>query len=233
MCSSGPAIQLRMTGRDIPWPRAISAMVSFSSATALSVVSDSPQAGRPQACSVPSFSSRATAASASPMVTDPGFHASAAASRSIFANTASRSDRCSTAQAMAASGGDCGGGSKRSAWRTAAASGAASLPIRRSLLEASWLRPIASAVSAAASNPSPSAWRCHISCSSARSTSRFAARVISAARWAARWFSAGVPRPRPSMAASISARRVEKASMTSRETPAISKRPSAWVFSMP
>ena len=49
-------------------------------------------------------------------------------------------------------------------------------------------------------------------------------------RWAARWFSAGVPRLRPSIAASISARRGEKASITSRETPSISNRPSAWVL---
>ena len=41
------------------------------------------------------------------------------------------------------------------------------------------------------------------------------------------------PRPRSVMAASISARRVEKASMTSRGTPAISNRPCAWDFSMP
>ena len=39
--------------------------------------------------------------------------------------------------------------------------------------------------------------------------------------------------PRSAIPASISARRVENASIVSRETPAISKRPSAWVFSMP
>ena len=42
-------------------------------------------------CSVPSFSSRATAAFASPMVTDPDFHASETASRSVSTNTPSRS----------------------------------------------------------------------------------------------------------------------------------------------
>ena len=63
--------------------------------------------------------------------------------------------------------------------------------------------------------------------------SRFFARVISAARSARRGLSAELPRSRASIAASISARRLENASTTSRETPAISKRPSAWVFSMP
>ncbi len=38
------------------------------------------------------------------------------------------------------------------------------------------------------------------------------------------------PMPRSAIAASISARRVEKASMTSRGTPSISNRPSIWVF---
>ena len=63
--------------------------------------------------------------------------------------------------------------------------------------------------------------------------SRFAARVISAARSASRGLSAELPRFRSAIAASISARRVENASTASRDTPAISKRPSAWVFSMP
>ena len=63
--------------------------------------------------------------------------------------------------------------------------------------------------------------------------SLFFARVISAARSAMRGLSAGLPRSRSAIAASISARRLENASTTSRETPAISKRPSAWVFSMP
>ena len=62
--------------------------------------------------------------------------------------------------------------------------------------------------------------------------SRFFARVISAARSAVRGLSAVAPSPRSFIAASISARRVENASTTSRDTPAISKRPSAWVFSM-
>ena len=73
----------------------------------------------------------------------------------------------------------------------------------------------------------------HVSASASLSTSRLWARVISATRLARCWFSAVEPGPRPSIAASISARRVEKASMISRETPAISNRPSAWVFSIP
>ena len=49
---------------------------------------------------------------------------------------------------------------------------------------------------------------------------------------ARRWRSAGVPASLPAIAAAMAARRVENASTTSRVTPPISKRPSAWVFSM-
>ncbi len=77
------------------------------------------------------------------------------------------------------------------------------------------------------------AWRFQLRSSAPRSMSRFAARVIRAAR-AARWgLSFDAPMPRSAIAASISARRVEKASIASRGTPAISKRPSAWVFPIP
>ena len=79
----------------------------------------------------------------------------------------------------------------------------------------------------------PAACFSQIPRSAALSTSRLRARVMSAARWARRWSFAGVSMPRSAMAASISARRVENASITSRGTPAISNRPSAWVFSIP
>ena len=42
-----------------------------------------------------------------------------------------------------------------------------------------------------------------------------------------------IAEPRSAMAASMAARRVENASITRLGTPAISKRPSAWVFSIP
>ena len=91
----------------------------------------------------------------------------------------------------------------------------------------------APATSAPASRPRSAAWRCQTPRSSSRSMSRFFARVISAARSAMRGLSPEAPSPRSSIAASISARRLENASMAARGTPAISKRPSAWVFSMP
>ena len=94
-------------------------------------------------------------------------------------------------------------------------------------------RSTAPATSAAGSSPRSAACFCHTLPSSSRSMSRFFARVISAARSAMRGLSAEAPSPRASIAASISARREENASMASLETPAISKRPSAWVFSMP
>ena len=189
----------------------------------------------------------------------PGACASAAARRSVRENTASRSERCAIAQATASTAGDGGGVSARTsrpparirwpagsgspartfaagapAWcapaisstARAAGSGAASSSGRADLSAAP-------ATSAVASSPRPSACFAQTSRSSARSMSRFAARVISAARSARRGLSAEAPRLRAAIAASISARRVEKASITPLGTPAISKRPSAWVFSIP
>ena len=86
-----------------PCPRSMSAMVSRSSATVLSVVSESPGTGWFAASRVPAFSSRATAASASPMLTAPGFQARVEVRRSVRENTASLSERCATAQAAARS----------------------------------------------------------------------------------------------------------------------------------
>ena len=59
-----------------------------------------------------------------------------------------------------------------------------------------------------------------------------AARVISAARAARCRLAADSPTPRSAIAASLSARRVEEASIASRRIPAISGRPSTHVFSM-
>ena len=56
---------------------------------------------------------------------------------------------------------------------------------------------------------------------------------MSAARSASRGLASGPPSPHCSIAATMSARRVENASMTFLGTPAISNRPSAWVFSIP
>ena len=84
-----------------------------------------------------------------------------------------------------------------------------------------------------AENPISAAWRSQDRRSSPRSTSRFAARVISVARAARCGLSPVPPRPCSLIAASISDRRVENSSITSRDTPAISNRPSGCVFSIP
>ena len=73
--------------------------------------------------------------------------------------------------------------------------------------------PAASATSARASRPRSADWRSQTPRSSPRSMSRFPARVISEARSARRGLSADVPSPRSAIAASISARRVENASI--------------------
>ena len=239
-------------------PASISAIVSFSSPTARSVVSSPSMPGSLAACSDPAPTWRATAASASPTVTSPGFQASAAASRSVRENTASRSERCATAHSTARAAADSGTLSEprsrpddamsvppsstgspplrapsrltpRCPVSGATAPGAASLPApsRSAPLAA------ACAPSARASKPRSPAWRCQTAVSSSRSMSRLAARLTSAARSARRGLSDGLPMPRSAIPASISARRVENASITSRETPAISNRPSARVFSIP
>ena len=208
-----------------PRPRFISATVSRSSATALSVVRESPGTGWFAASSVPAFSSRATAASASPMVTAPGFQARAAVSRFVRENTASRSERCSTAHSAARSGAFsfvCVVPTRPSAWASDS---------RSAVLPASCCAALAA--SPRGSKPISAACLCQLSRSASLSTSRLWARVTRAARCARRWSCAGSPTPCIAIAASISARRVENASMTGRATPAISKRPSAWVFSMP
>ena len=94
-------------------------------------------------------------------------------------------------------------------------------------------RSTAPATSAPGSRPRSAACFAHTPRSSSRSMSRFFARVISAARSAMPGLSAEAPSPRSSIAASISARRLENASIAARGTPEISKRPSAWVFSIP
>ena len=154
------------------------------------------------------------ARSAASAVTAPGSRASAAARRSPCENTAWRSERCATAHAAASA--PC---SPRSENR----SGKGSSRSAR----------VAFARTVSAENPSSAACRSHDRRSSPLSTSRFLARVINAARSASFGFSKGAPSSRANIAASISARRVENSSTTSRDTPEISNLPSGWVFSIP
>ena len=199
--------------------------------------------------------------------------ARAAASRSVRANTASRSERCATAQSTActrrampalASRGDSRAGftlpvpsgppapvtprrqpglPMRSPPAISGSAGAADIsdPFRVRLPAPSLASrtgaaelPSASATSAPGSKPSPAAWfsqtlaqRVAVDVALGRrgSSAPRAGRGADRPRWRRR--------PRSATAASISARRVENASIAVRETPAISKRPSAWVFSMP
>ena len=117
---SGPLLrcpwtcQPRIGARPRAWPARISATVSRSSPTVRSVVSENSAPGRSTACSVPAFSSAATSRSTSPIATAPGAWASAAASRSVRENTASRSERCAIAQATASAAGDAGAAGSRS-----------------------------------------------------------------------------------------------------------------------
>ena len=183
------------------------------------------------ACRDPDLSRPATSRSTSPIETRPGACASAAARRSLRANTASRSERCAMAQATASAasdGGDGSGSSPRPSGPSRASARCGSSPgedLAPSLsaipvsgvtpsepISAPADRSIASATIPPASNPRSAACCVHTSRSSSRPTSRFAARVISAARSARRGFSPGMPRPRASIAASISARRVENPS---------------------
>ena len=90
----------------------ISATVSRSSPTVRSVVSESSAPGQVDGVQRAVRSSAATARSASPIVTAPGAWASAAASRSVRENTASRSERCAIAQATASAAGDAGAGAR-------------------------------------------------------------------------------------------------------------------------
>ena len=94
------------------------------------------------------------------------------------------------------------------------------------------LLPAASRTSEPVSSPRSAACFWQTSRNFSRSMSRFAARVISAARSARRGVCVDTLRLRSSIAASISARRVEKGSIVARGTQAISKRPSARVFSI-
>ena len=154
------------------------------------------------------------ARSAASAATGPGSRASAAARRSPWPNTAWRSERFSTAQ-VAASAAGCPRSENRSGTGRS-----------RSAC-------VAFARTVSAENPSSAACRSHDRRSSPLSTSRFLARVINAARSASFGFSNGAPSSRAAIAASISALRVENPSTTSRDTPAISNRPSPCVFSIP
>ena len=91
---------------------------------------------------------------------------------------------------------------------------------------------LASPATESAENPSSAAWLDQERISSVLSTSRFAARVISAARSASLGLSAGVPSSRSLIAVSISSRRVENAPITFRGTPAIWNRPFVCGFSI-
>ena len=270
---SGPPLrwpctcQPRIGALPRPWPTCIDAIVSRSSPTVRSRLSESSAPGMLTACRVPAFTSAATSRSASPIATAPGAWASTAAKRSLRENTASRSERCAIAHATAsaaagdgavsvpaaspgaapaslpgvprperssATAAEPGNGTPprspgvRAASRSGTADGSADASRTGTADLAS-----ASLTGARASKPRSAACFAQTPRSSARSTSRLAARVISAARSARRGRSADAPRPRASIAASISARRVENAVTTSRGTPAISKRPSAWLFSIP
>ena len=252
-CTSQP----RMSARPWPSPSRIWATVSRSSPTVRSVASESSAPGMFTACSTPSRSRAATARSASSMLTAPGAWASTAANRSARENTAARSERCAIAQAAASAAregaasdavsrsGVCASSNGTPVWETVPpGSGNAGGASRVALPGAgagstAVCRTGESDISTAcdtselASRPRSAACFRQTPHSSSRSMSRLAARVISAARSARRGLSPEVPRLRSAIAASISARRVEKASMAARGTPAISKRPSAWVFSMP
>ena len=272
---SGPLLrcpwtcQPRIGARPRAWPPRISATASRSLADGAVGGERGPprRADRRRAAFRPSPAPRLPPPRP-PIATAPGAWASAAASRSVRENTASRSERCAIAQAAASAAGEGGRTSvpvSRPGGRTGWPAGSRSLA-RAFAAGASGCRPpaisssartagvgaircpvsgsgdasrpgradlsAAAATSAPVSRPMSAACFCQTSRNSSRSMSRFAARVISAARSASPGLSADSPRPRSAIAASISARRVEKASMASRDTPAISKRPSAWVFSM-
>ena len=115
------------------------------------------------ACSVPFFSKRFTVSTASWIDTAPGCHVSAAVSKSVLENTASRSDRCATAQATACSA-VLGA---RPVFSFSAAGGA--MPDASSLPADFSIAPVAIAV---ASNPSSAACSRQCSRSEPWSTSR-------------------------------------------------------------
>ena len=177
---------------------------------------------------------------ASRIRTAPGCQLSADLSRSVRPKTASRSETWASAHSAAfrarVFSGGCGEPcdfSPASDFSGDTASGDTALlacpdcsAAREAVLD------FASRTSAGASRPRSAACVRQLSRRAALSTSRLRARVMRAARSARRGLSAVAPSLLSNTAASISLRRVENASMVSRDTPAISKRPSAWLFSI-
>ena len=186
-------------------------------------------------------SNRASRLARSPRpVADPGaVHASAAASRSVCANTASRSERCASAQAMAASARDCG--PRRMLEQVRLANCRPSLPASLPTVAIpARPRPGPAPLPSAdkglrvEARGRPPVSLPHLAQRLTLSTSRFVGarheRGALGKRAGSPPSSPGRARPSPPRSPRGGWR---KASMTSRETPAISNRPSAWVFSMP